>query len=54
MMPSVMQSRMDVMISSKGLARTLSSGRHYQCNDGHADDNFEDLVFRVLLMSESS
>lgn len=29
-----------------------SSGRRYRCNDGQADEDFDDLVFSVKLISE--
>lgn len=37
------------MIASNG-----DDGRRYRCNDGHADEDFDDLVFRVQLIPESN
>lgn len=31
------------------IAENVESGRRYKCNDGRADDNFNDLVFRLEL-----
>lgn len=29
------------------IVKEISSGRRYYCNDGHPDDNFTDVVFRI-------
>lgn len=31
-----------------------NGGRRYRCNDGHPDDNFDDIVFRVDYVVEQS
>jgi hypothetical protein len=35
------------------IVHDISNGKQYQCNDGHPDDNFDDLVFRVTRIGET-
>jgi hypothetical protein len=34
------------------IVESLSTGRRYRCNDGFADDDFDDIVFRLERVSE--
>lgn len=34
------------------IVKCLEQGRHYRCNDGHPDDDFDDLVFSLTVLSE--
>ena len=34
------------------IVEELPNGRRYRCNDGYADDDFDDIVFRVERVSE--
>jgi hypothetical protein len=35
------------------IVEAIPSGRRYKCNDGRADEDFDDLVFRVEFISKS-
>lgn len=34
------------------IVEQLPNGRRYRCNDGHPDDDFDDLIFRIEIVKE--